>query len=150
MCRELFDYRRLSIMPFYLDGVSDAIKRVNAIAKELRKDTAKAVRYEVEKIGTKADREHVPVDTGTLRASKYIDGPTIEGDSIEVTIGYGGAASAYAAAVHENPSQHDPPSWEGVAVQFHPRGRGRKFLQIPLNEAMSGMSDRIAERIKPK
>lgn len=137
-------------MPFYLDGVSDAIKKVNAIAKDLRKDTAKAVRYEVEKIGTNADRNYVPVDLGTLRASKYIEGPTIEGDRIEVKIGYGGAASAYAAAVHENPSQHDPPSWEGVAVEFHPRGRGRKYLETPLNEAMPGMSDRIAERIKPK
>lgn len=137
-------------MPFYLDGVSDAIKRVNAIADKLRTDTAKAVRYEVEKIGTKADRDHIPVDLGTLRASKTIEGPTIDGDNIEVVIGYGGAASAYAAAVHETPSEHDPPSWEGVTVEFHPRGRGRKYLEIPLTEAMPGMPDRIAERIKPK
>ena len=137
-------------MPFYLDGVGDAIKKVNAIAHKLRIDTAKAVRYEVEKIGTDADRNYVPVDLGTLRASKYIEGPDINSDNIEVTIGYGGAASAYAAAVHENPSQHDPPSWEGVTVEFHPRGRGRKYLEQPLNAAMPGMPDRIAERIKPK
>lgn len=136
-------------MPFYLNGVSDAIKRVNAIAKDLRRDTAKAIRYEVEKIGTAADRI-VPVDLGTLRASKTIEGPTFEGDQIEVVIGYGGAAAAYAAAVHETPSEHDPPSWEGVTVDFKVRGTGRKFLQIPLVEAMPGMPDRIAERIKPK
>lgn len=137
-------------MPFYLDGVSDAIKRVNAIAKDTRTDTAKAIRYEVEKIGTNADRNYVPVDQGILRGSKYIEGPTIEGNNIEVKIGYGGAASAYAAAVHETPSEHDPPSWEGVNVEFKPRGRGRKYLELPLNEAMPGMGDRIAERIKPK
>lgn len=136
--------------PFYLDGVGDAVKKLNEIAKDLRKDTAKAIRYEVEKIGTNADRNYVPVDLGTLRASKTIEGPTIDGDNIEVVIGYGGAASAYAAAVHENPSEHDPPSWEGVNVEFKPRGRGRKYLERPLNEAIPGMSDRIAERIKPK
>lgn len=137
-------------MPFYLDGVNDAVKKLNAIADRLRKDTAKAIRVEVEKIGSDADRNYIPVDQGTLRASKYIDGPRIEGNNIEVTIGYGGAAAAYAVAVHENPSEHDPPSWEGVQVDFHPRGRGRKYLETPLRKAMPGMSDRIAERIKPK
>lgn len=136
-------------MPFYLDGVSDAIKRVNAIAGKLRTDTAKAVRYEVEKIGTAADRI-VPVDLGTLRASKTITGPEMIGDQIEVVIGYGGAAAAYAAAIHETPSEHDPPSWEGVTVDFKVKGTGRKYLEIPLVEAMPGMPDRIAERIKPK
>lgn len=137
-------------MPFYLDGVSDAIKRVNAIAKDLRRDTAKAVRYEVEKIGTDVDRNRIPVDQDVARASKVIEGPTIEGDKIEVVIGYGGAAQAYILALHENPSTHDPPSWEGVNVEFKPKGRGRKFLESGLNEAMPGTSDRIAERIKPK
>lgn len=136
-------------MPFYLDGVSDAVKKVNAIAKDLRRDTAKAVRYEVEKIGTAADRI-VPVDLGTLRASKTITGPDMSGDRIEVTIGYGGAASAYAVAIHETPSEHDPPSWEGTTVDFKVKGTGRKYLERSLNEAMKGMSDRIAERIKPK
>lgn len=137
-------------MPFYLDGVNDAVKKLNAIAKALPSETAQAVRYETEKIGTDADRNYIPVDLGILRASKYIDGPTINGDTIECTIGYGGAASAYAVAVHENPGEHDPPSWEGVEVDFNPAGRGPKYLERPLNAAMPGMSDRIAERIKPK
>lgn len=137
-------------MPFYLDGVSDAIKKVNAIAKDMRQSTAKAVRYEVEKIGTDVDRNRIPVDEGTARASKVIEGPTIEGDNIECVIGYGGAAQAYIVAIHENPSDHDPPSWEDVNVEFRPKGRGRKFLENGLNEAMPGMSERIAERIEPK
>lgn len=136
-------------MPFYLDGVSDAIKKVNAIAKDLRKETGKAVRYEVEKVGTAADRI-VPVDLGTLRGSKTITGPDMSSDKIEVVIGYGGAAAAYAAAIHETPSEHDPPSWKGVTVDFKVKGTGRKYLERPLIEAMPGMSDRIAERIKPK
>lgn len=136
-------------MPFYLDGVNDAVKRLNAIADRLPKDTAKAVRYEVEKIGTAADRI-VPVDLGTLRASKTITGPTIKGNEIECIIGYGGAAAAYAVAVHETPSEHDPPSWEGTNVDFKVKGTGRKFLETPLRAALPGMPERIAERIKLK
>lgn len=135
-------------MPFYLDGVNDVVKRLNAIADRLPKETAKAIRYEVEKVGTAADRI-VPADLGTLRASKTITGPTIRGNEIECSIGYGGAAAPYAVAVHETPSEHDPPSWEGVRVDFKGQGQ-RKFLETPLRAAMPGMSERIAERIKPK
>lgn len=135
-------------MPFYLDGVNDVVKRLKTIADRTQKETAKAIRYEVEKIGTAADRI-VPVDLGALRASRTITGPTINGSEIECSIGYGGAAAAYAVAVHETPSEHDPPSWEGVTVNFKGQGQ-RKYLETPLRAAMPGMSERIAERIKPK
>jgi hypothetical protein len=89
----------------------------------------------------------VPVDTGTLRASGYVGEPAYERDShVSVEIGFGGpaakinpvtgqSADSYAIFVHENLEAH------------HTVGQA-KFLEIPLNAALDGMSGRIAAGMK--
>ncbi len=65
-------------------------------------------------------KEHyVPVDTGVLRASGYVQAPVIESDKITMTLGYGGAASAYAAVQHER-------------LDYHHTVGGPKYLELPL------------------
>lgn len=88
----------------------------------------------------------VPVDTGALRSSGYVDEPKREGDTIEVLLGYGGPAAqinpktgestdGYALRVHENLEAN------------HPVG-GPKFLELPFDQASRGMDDRVAKGIK--
>ena len=71
----------------------------------------------------------VPHDEGTLEASGGVE----IGDR-EITIGYGGAASAYALAVHETEKNYK-------------NGRSWKYLETPFFNAQDGMANRLAARI---
>lgn len=82
----------------------------------------------------------VPVDTGVLRASRTVQGPKIGGTrgiakTVVVTLGYGGAAKAYATIQHENLSYR------------HTVGQA-KFLEVPFNEAMQGIGQRIGVAVQ--
>lgn len=88
----------------------------------------------------------VPVDTTALKSSKYVTEPERDGDVITVFLGYGGPAAqinkktgestdAYALYVHEN------------LEAFHPVGTA-KYLEMPFDQAKSGMGARIAAAIR--
>lgn len=96
-----------------------------------------AMREEGETIMTRSKRDFVPVDFGILRASGFVDGPEIKGDIATVTLGYGGAASAYALIQHER-------------MEYHHTVGQAKYLEQPVNEAVRGFSQRIAKRIGRK
>lgn len=82
----------------------------------------------------------VPVDTGTLRASGHVDAPKVDGLSVEVVVGYGGASAPYALIVHENlEAFHEPPTQakylESVVASRGPKfadGLGAKFKLMSL------------------
>jgi len=61
---------------------------------------------------------------GNLRNSQQITKPEVVGDGVEVTIGYGGAASAYALFVHEAPQE----------LHWTLPGTGPKYLERPAKE----------------
>ena len=96
-----------------------------------------AMREEGETIMTRSKRDFVPVDFGILRASGFVDGPEIKGDIATVTLGYGGAASAYALIQHER-------------MEYHHTVGQAKYLEQPVNEAVRGFSQRVAKRIGRK
>lgn len=88
----------------------------------------------------------VPVDTGALRSSAYFAEPVIENGHIRQEVGYGGVATkinpktgeptnTYALQVHENLQAH------------HVTGQA-KYLQVPFDAAMSGMTDRIVRGVR--
>lgn len=79
-----------------------------------------------------------PVDTGVLVGSGMVALPTYNNDDVEVVLGFGGAASAYAEVQHEELSYaHQPPAQA-------------KYLEQPLNEAAQDMGYRIAEELWKK
>lgn len=73
-----------------------------------------------------------PHKAGTLKESGYIEGPTVAGQEIAASIGFGGDASPYAWIQHE------------TLFFRHPRGGQAKYLEQPLaewtNEAMYDLS----------
>ena len=88
----------------------------------------------------------VPVDTGALRGSGYVEEPVREGYTISVYFGYGGPAAkinpktgestdSYALRVHEN------------LEAFHPVGTA-KFLEMPFDQATVGIGARIASNMR--
>jgi len=100
-------------------------------------DALKAEMYQEAEGIMAQSKELVPVDTGVLRGSGFVELPKVEGDRVHVDLGYGGAASGYALIVHEN------------LDAFHPNGIA-KFLEMPFNEALNGMAGRVARGIRTK
>lgn len=100
-----------------------------------------------------ASKPLVPVDTGSLRASGYVEEPVITGTSFEgkritVNFGYGGVASKI------NPKTGEPTGKYALIVHenleaFHKVGIP-KFLEIPFNAARTGMSARLADFVQGK
>lgn len=125
-------------------------KKIDRIAKRFPDRIKAALRIEAELVMTDSKQNYVPVDLGTLRGSGYVNDPERSGKDVEVSMGYGGAAEAYALSVHETPSQHDPPSWRGTTVRFSPAGRGPKYLEKPLKAAIPNMAERLAKRLEQK
>ena len=64
---------------------------------------AKAMYNSAELTMTEIKQKHVPVMTGTLKNSGFVMLPVISHGSVSVIMGFGGMASDYALAVHENP-----------------------------------------------
>lgn len=123
-------------------------RRLTEIAAAFPGRVVGAAYREGERIMTESKEHHVPVDLGDLRNSGHVQKPRREGHTIVIDLAYGGEAAAYALAVHETPSKHDPPSWVGKRVRFSPAGHGAKYLERPLMAAVPGMAKRIAEDLE--
>ena len=69
--------------------------------------TEQAVRRHLFQLGERimadSKKNYVPVVTGALRGSGFVNLPENVGGRVTVTLGYGGPSANYALAVHENP-----------------------------------------------
>jgi hypothetical protein len=148
--------------PFEAKVVGEEVVRKNLTRFVLKAPIVgeRVLRGEGELIKTASMRE-TPVGrgypgAGALRASHYVESKIGSGGP-EATIGVGGPSMPYALAVHEHPSAHDPPSWQGAtgsgrsgafsgSVQF--RQGGPKFLEKAAMAAMPGMPVRMAKAMK--
>jgi hypothetical protein len=77
-------------------------------------------------------QQRCPVDSGTLRDSCVVKSDLT---LMQVTVGYGGAASSYAARQHEDLSLN------------HPVGQA-KFLETAFNELVPTMHSRIKAKLQ--
>lgn len=130
---------------FEVTGLTALMQRLQALAANAPLAVAEGLAEQAEAVMTESKANYVPVDTGTLRASGYVEPPVILGQDVRVTLGYGGAAQAYALSVHENPRA-------GHTMGLSPSGRKYrhwaqvgewKYLETPFLQ----MSDQAAGRI---
>lgn len=146
---------------FTLCGVDDCHRRLVTIDRDVRDALSDAALAEAEHVVERARDEFVPIDTGNLRDTIHVvkgslsqgrdtGGRYTEGSVVEVIVTAGDDSTPQAIAIHEHPSPHDPPSWQGVNVQFNPAGRGPKFLERPLLESLSGMAERTGSKVGTK
>ena len=81
-------------------------------------------------------KELVPVDTSALKQSGNLRPISVQGNAVEVVIGYGGVAAPYAVEVHENlEARHKP-------------GKSAKFLEIPVKRRVAGLGTRIVDAVQ--
>ncbi len=126
-----------------MEGLDKLTRRLDKSGKLSPQAMAGPLKLEAELIMTKA-KNLTPVDLGTLRASGHVKRPVITRKTAKVLLGFGGAASAYALAVHEHPSRSSPPSWRG-GVNF--TIGGPKYLERPVKEARKGFGRRVARHL---
>jgi hypothetical protein len=131
-------------------GAAEMIAKLQQIADKFPDRVAAALYQIAQQILTEAKRRcPVAADGGVLRASGMVSLPVRIGRSISVTISFGGAANAYAIAVHETISAHDPPSWQkmyenGGLIQWTTAGTGDHFLSSVIDEYMTVMPTLMA------
>lgn len=114
-------------------------------------DAAKSALYiEASNIIADSKENYVPVDTGNLRKSAHTEHPKWFGKTISIVFGYGGLAAKYAAAVHENPraGKTGGESPSGRKYKTWAKTGGWKYLELPLKKAVTGMNNRLAERMR--
>ncbi len=145
---------------FTLVGASKMKKLMAALGRNMAIEMEQALRLEAEGIMKDSKTNFVPVDDGPLRASGRVGNVTRKGLMVEVKLEYGDAAAPYAAAIHEHPSSISPPAWEGKAIEeiksvrtgeplsIEGSSRGPKYLERPLNNAVPGMAERIAVKMR--
>ena len=97
-------------------------------------DLSAALYMVAEEIMTESKRDYVPVRTGVLRNSGFVNRPMVAAGRVTVTLGYGGAARSYALRVHEAPV-----TW----------GQGKnKYLSKPVNAKAAQIPARLGTFIQ--
>ena len=136
-----------------IKGVNAMRRRLQQIAKQFPKRVESALYIEAQVIMTTSKRLcPVAPDGGILRSSGTVHKPVNAKGRISVTMSYGGAAQAYAIAVHEHPSEFSPPSWiaaeaNGRGINWSVDGTGPKYLEIPINDTLPYLAANVAARI---
>ena len=99
----------------------------------------RSIFQEAEEIMADSKSKYVPVVTGTLRNSGFVQLPRIGRSKVSIVLGYGGAAQKYALRVHENPRTGKTASGSKVGQW--------KYLEVPFREKSKGMGARIMDRV---
>ena len=117
-----------------LTGLGDlrrALKQAGALATPA---LAAAALEEQEKVMAVA-KSRTPVDVATLRGSGTVLPPKVSGSRVEVTAGFGGAASAYALIQHER-------------LDFRHTVGQAKYLESAFLEHQPGMGAALAAGVR--
>jgi len=117
-----------------LTGATKAAQQLHAAAMSGGPAAASALYQEAELIMTAAKTDYVPVDTGTLRASGFVELPTVTERGATIQFGFGGAAAPYAVVVHED------------LTKRHTVGQA-KYLELPLKARLAGMAAVVRQRV---
>jgi len=118
-----------------MKGVPEGIRNLENIRRRLLKGMEAGLYHEAERIMADSKTNYVPVDLGTLKGSGRVEQPTNDGQTIRVTLGYGGAASAYALVQHERLDYH------------HTVGQA-KYLETPVMNAAHGLGQRLGMSVR--
>lgn len=153
-----------------IEGREQVKRELRAAGKRGIKGLLRGLKIEAEGVMRLSKRE-VDVDEGVLRASGFVKRPVRTRAGAAVTLGYGGAAQAYAVYLHEGtgPAVGRPKFFPPVAPfrEWAKRVLGdetlgfviarsvgqkglkpRKYLEKPLKRRARGMGGRLAKHIR--
>jgi len=103
-------------------GDKRLIRNLKRMGDRAPKVLGDGLQIEAEKIMTESKTKFVPVDTGNLRSTGFVNNAKIvSGGVVEVSMGYGGTSAPYALFVHEGPAN----------LNWNISGTGPKYLEKP-------------------
>ena len=124
-----------------LVGTQQAITAFQGTVATLQRTLVAGLYKEAELVMTDAKENYVPVGQppedktpGTLRASGFVLPPVVIGNHVEIVLGFGGAAEAYAMVQHEH-------------LEYKHTVGQAKYLERPMLKAATGLDTRMAARI---
>ena len=134
---------------FSVKGVEKLVERLSRMRQAYPREFGRAINVEGEKILTNA-KKIVPHELGDLtntgRVHVIRDAERI---ITEVEVSFGGdpeglqpKADRNSGGVKYAAAQHEEEGWQ------HEPGRQAKYLEVPFQQAVKGMSVRVARRIK--
>lgn len=131
-------------------GLEKLFKQLKTIPAKADRAIGMAITKEANFIMSDSKSNYVPVDTGALRNSGFVELPKRAGNKISVSLGYGGTAAKYAARVHENPraGKTGGMSPSGSKYKTWSKVGQWKYLEIPFRKRMRGQAKRIKDAIK--
>lgn len=152
-------------MPIKITGVNETIRNLYTLAGRMVDGGDEFMEKRCKAILSRA-LEYCPEDSGDLKRSGEVKrtggnvqvgversilardaGGRFTKGSLAVAFGKG-LAQAYALAVHETPSEHDPPTWQGKTVEF--KTGGPKFLERAFREQTGNLDAALAAHLKGK
>ena len=116
-------------------GGTQFVRKLLAVSEAVPATVLGTLYQQANQIMTASKRDYVPVDTGALRASGFVEEPVPTPRGGMVTLGFGGASAPYALLVHED-----------LTVR-HTVGQA-KYLEIPFRAAVQGMRAVLAMRAR--
>ena len=120
-------------MSFSINGIEVGLDQLDRIERGIDDVVAGSLYRWGERVMTESKEQEVPVDTGTLRSSGMVELER-NGSVISVALGYGGAASNYAIAVHETNK-----NYRG--------GRKWKYLEDPIKRNIDDGNRQLTEDV---
>jgi len=112
------------------------LKAILASAGEKAVPALKQALTEEAQLAFRESQRVVPVDTGTLRRSGQIESAREVPTGVEIVLGYGGAAKAYALRQHEDLSYS------------HKEGQQAKYLEDPVRGRIPKLMQNIRRRME--
>lgn len=145
----------IKMASFTLKGIESLQSRIKGLEESIKDNARRAANEDADRIRD-LSKEYCPEDDTVLVDSIRVDQSDVgqgrnalgqfNSEAVAViSITAGGSDVPHALAVHEHPSKHDPPSWEGVEVHF--RKGGPKFLERAMKDISSGMLQRLGNKI---
>lgn len=131
-------------MGLNIKGLTSMLALLHRMAKNADQAFGAALHAQGLKIMANA-KKMVPVDTGKLKGSGFVESPKMSGGKPVVVIGFG---AEYALAVHESPGtlKGEPRTGERSKGRYwDPQGQAQpKFLQKAIDRAKSDFDDEAA------
>jgi hypothetical protein len=119
----------------HIDGIDKLVTYLNTLGNSAMPAMGLALHDEGEEI-MRVSAGYVPVKSGALRGTGFVDKPVFVPDGVTIRLHYGGGpAKDYAVKQHEDLTLH------------HPTGGKAKYLELPFLHAMTGLGERLAVRV---
>jgi len=119
-----------------IDGSAQAARKLRGSREDIVKQFERGLRLSGEIIMGEARDIYVPVDTGTLKSTGHVIGPTTNKRTSIVDLAFGGPAASYALEVHEtNKAYNNGKVWKYLqtpAQKFPFEEAMQKFIDVGL------------------